>query len=85
MKLPNGDKAFIDTRKLREYCLNPQSPKGRDKARVFASVLGLTMDHDELLKEALLHAAATEECQPGETDHHGSRFTVRFEMRHRTE
>jgi hypothetical protein len=37
MKLPNGDRAIVDLEKLRAYCLNPQHPRGRHKARVFAS------------------------------------------------
>jgi hypothetical protein len=41
-KLPNPDDAVVDIRKLRDYCLNPAHPRGRNKARVFASVLGLT-------------------------------------------
>lgn len=81
MKLPNAHKAVVDMRKLRDYCLNPQSPKGRDKARVFASVLGLTQNDADTLKEALLRAAAKEDCTPSEQDEYGSRFTIRFEMR----
>ena len=38
MKLPNGERAIVDCRKLDEYCLNPHHPRGRNKARVFASV-----------------------------------------------
>ncbi|MFA6240811.1 MAG: DUF6883 domain-containing protein [Candidatus Hydrogenedentales bacterium] len=81
MKLPNPDKAVVDMRKLRDYCLNPQSPKGRDKARVFASVLGLNQNDADTLKEVLLRAAAAEDCTPGEQDEYGRRFTIRFEMR----
>ena len=38
MKLPNGDHAIVEIGKLLEYCLNSQHPRGRNKARVFASV-----------------------------------------------
>jgi len=31
MKLPNGTRAVVDIRKLRDYCLDPHSPKGRNK------------------------------------------------------
>jgi len=34
----------VETRKLRDYCLSPEHPRGRHKARVFASALGLTVD-----------------------------------------
>ena len=41
MRLPNPSRAFVDASKLRDYCLNAQHPRGRHKARVFASALGL--------------------------------------------
>lgn len=81
MKLPNGHRAYIDSRKLRDYCLNPRSTKGRDKAKVFSLVLGLTQQDDKTLRSAILQAVIAEECQLGEVDRHGQRFSVRFEMR----
>jgi hypothetical protein len=39
---PNGKLAIVDIRKLRDYCLNPDNPRGSAKARVFASALGIT-------------------------------------------
>jgi hypothetical protein len=41
MKLPNAERAVVDIRKLRDYCLNPTSPRGQTKARVFSAALGL--------------------------------------------
>lgn len=43
-KLPNGERALIPMEKLIDYCLNPDHARGKDKARVFASVLGITRD-----------------------------------------
>ena len=40
MKLPNGHRAIVDLVKLRDYCLSPQHPTGRHKARVFRAALG---------------------------------------------
>ena len=54
MKLPNGDHALVDIRKLLEYCLNPQHPRGRNKARVFASVGIREADAEELSIECHL-------------------------------
>lgn len=80
MKLPNAEHATIDIRKLRDYCLNPDNPRGRNKARVFASALGLTAaDADELVS-VLLEAARTDEAQPGEFDRFGQRYTVDCEV-----
>ena len=42
MKLPNAKNAFVDMRKLTDYCLNPHHPRGRHKAYVFQNALGLT-------------------------------------------
>ena len=76
MKLPNGSRAIVDIRKLRDYCLNPDSPKGRTKARVFAASLGLAPGDAEFLRRILLQAATDKECRPGEADDHGQRYTV---------
>lgn len=78
--LPNPDDAVVDIRKLRDYCLNPVHPKGRNKARVFASVLGLTASDAERLREALLSAAVSEEAVPAERDEYGQRYVLDFEM-----
>lgn len=56
MILPNAKDAFIDLRKLRDYSLNFESPKGRHKARVFASALGITSENAEKLRACLLDA-----------------------------
>jgi hypothetical protein len=44
MELPNGDRAVIPIEKIIGYCLNPNHPKGKHKARVFKSVLNITND-----------------------------------------
>ncbi|MEA5471601.1 DUF6883 domain-containing protein [Spirulina sp. 06S082] len=59
MKLPNGDRAEISMQKLVGYCLNPKHSSGKHKARVFASVLGITAANAEELR-ALIQIAAIE-------------------------
>lgn len=54
--LPRPQEAVISAAKLRDYALNSDHPKGRAKARVFASVLGITEDSWELLRDELLRA-----------------------------
>ena len=76
MKLPHPEHAFIDVRKLTDYCLDPDHPRGRHKARMFASVLGITRDDAEQLRYALLLAARTQESRRAEKDEHGERFVV---------
>lgn len=58
MKLPNGEHAVVDGRKLHEYCLNPQHLRGRNKARVFAAA-GIRQADAEEIRTALLAAAST--------------------------
>jgi hypothetical protein len=43
VKLPNGDRADLGT-KLSDYVLNSEHRRGRHKARVFESSLGITRE-----------------------------------------
>ena len=42
MKLPNAENAVVDIAKLRDYCLDPNHPEGKHKARIFMEKLGIT-------------------------------------------
>src|ERR1700730_17697053 len=79
MKLPGGDGAFIDRRKLTDYCLNPEHPRGKHKARVFAT-LGFTAENGDELRAALLRAAASDDAQPAASDQYGDRYVLEFEI-----
>ncbi len=79
MRLPNGERAIVDIRKLLDYCLNPQHPRGRSKARVFASV-GVRDTDSELLRTALLSAAVNAEAEVGLANIHGQRYIVDFDL-----
>ncbi len=81
MLLPNGESAIVDIRKLRDYCLNPDNPRGSGKARVFAAALGVTAEDAPALRDELLAAARTEEARLGELDMYGQRYTIDFEVR----
>src|SRR5580704_893362 len=72
----------VDPNKLRDYCLSEQHPRGRHRARVFRSRLGLTADDADLLRRALLDAAQTrrDDLVATGNDQHGQRFTLDFEM-----
>lgn len=58
-RLPNGDKAILDMRKLEDYCLSPSHPRGRHKARVFRHALGLQQEDATWLRAELLKAAVS--------------------------
>jgi len=79
MKLPNGDHAIVDIRKLQTYCLNSQHPRGRHKARVFASVGFREADAEEL-RTALLAAALVDEAVPGAASPYGQRYVIDLEL-----
>jgi hypothetical protein len=83
MKLPNAESAIIAIEKLRNYCLDPEHPRGKHKARVFSSVLGITQKDAEILQEAIARAVRESDCEPGQSDQYGQRFTVDFSMKAR--
>ena len=53
MIIPNADRAVIDIRKLRDYCLNPAHNEGKHKARLFSAKLGITRQDAEALRVIL--------------------------------
>jgi hypothetical protein len=79
MPLPNGDRAFVDPRKLTDYCLSPTHPVGRHKAAVFRAALGLTAADADLLLAMLLDAARTADATPGRADEFGERYETDLE------
>jgi hypothetical protein len=80
MKLPNPESAVVDLAKLRDYCLSPEHPRGRHKARMFAAVLGFTAKDAEELQQALLSAAHRYEAFSMGEDDYGQRYAVDFPM-----
>ena len=81
MNLPNGELAIVDLAKLRDYCLNPNHPRGRHKARVFASTLSMTRAHAEELRQALLLAAKNGNAAIGTSNDYGTRYIIDFEVK----
>jgi hypothetical protein len=78
MKLPNGDRAVIDIRKLADYCLDTHHPRGRNKARVLAAV-GVHQADAERQRDAPLGAANNTDAQPGRPSPYGQRYVVDFD------
>ena len=76
MPIPNAQRAVVDIRKLRDYCLNPLHDEGQHKARMFATELGLTAEDAEDLRALLLQAVNTADVQLGRRDAYGQRYTV---------
>jgi hypothetical protein len=79
MRLPNGDHAIIDSRKVTDYRLNPDHDDGKHKARLFHEKLGLKVADAQYLLEALKKAAAHNEVVIGKQDKYGQRHVIDFE------
>jgi hypothetical protein len=78
MKLPNGERADLGT-KIEDYVLNPSHWEGRHKARVFEAGLGITLSNHEVLREAILAAAAnSDEAEAIGDNGHGMVYVLRF-------
>lgn len=86
MRMPSPEQALVDIAKLRDYILNLQHPRGRHKARVFRSVLGLEAHDAEHLQRLLRQAAWSDAAIPHEGDAYGERFLLDFPVEglHRT-
>ena len=83
MKLPTGESAILDLRKIHDYCLSLVHPRGKHKARVFELVLGMTAEDSVVLAGALQRVAAENEAIQGAYDKYGDRFIIDFDLEHK--
>ena len=80
MQLPNAHNAFVDIEKLTNYCLSPDHPRGKHKARVFESACGFTRANAELLQQWLLEAAEKGDAVETESDAFGRRYVIEYDV-----
>jgi hypothetical protein len=80
-RLPHGDQAILDMRKIEGYCLNPSHPRGRHKARVFREVLDLQRSDASWLRGALLEAARSAESFRDGEDAWGTHWRLDANLR----
>jgi hypothetical protein len=80
MTIPNAERAVVDIRKLRDYCLDPTHDEGKHKARLFAAALGMARNDAEALRDALLQAVKTHDAKLGRRDGYGQRYIVDFTL-----
>ena len=78
MKISHADRAIVDVRKLRDYCLNREHPRGQHKARVFQSALGWTAASAEEVRRRLLEVVQREEATFLGSDDYGKRYALDF-------
>ncbi len=82
MKLPNAVQAIAEIEKLRDYCLSETHPRGKHKARVFATTLGITSEDANVLRDLILQGVQNEEAKLGEQDEYGQRYVVDVPIRY---
>jgi hypothetical protein len=75
-RLPNSDHVILELRKLEGYCLNPQHPRGRHKARVFRDALGIDRTDASWLRDMLLAAAIDTDAIELASDPFGRRWRM---------
>jgi hypothetical protein len=80
VRLPNCANAFIDIRKLIDYSLNAEHPRGQHKAHVFREALGLTSADAEALRDTLFEIVCNENAVEDEHDEYGQRYALDFTM-----
>ncbi|MBD2071604.1 hypothetical protein H6F93_29490 [Leptolyngbya sp. FACHB-671] len=78
MLIPNAENAVVDIRKLRDYCLNLEHDDGKHKARLFSSILGMTADNAEELRQILFEVVKVQAAPLGRRDEFGQRYTLDF-------
>lgn len=79
MRLPNGENATIDRRKLVDYVLCTEHDDGKHKARVFRELLGIEIDQADDLINGLRNAVLREDAVVGRNDRYGQRYIVDFD------
>ena len=80
MILPNANSAIVDIKKLEGYCLNTSHPRGKHKAKVFFSFLGLTLHDAELLRTKLKEIVSKTDSLFLSEDIFGKRYIIDFKM-----
>lgn len=70
----------IDIRKLKDYCLNPDHPLGKHKARLFYSKLGLKRKNAEVLKNMISERIREAEIKFEFEDKYGKRYSAEIRL-----
>jgi hypothetical protein len=83
LRLPNGNRAVLDARKLTHYCLSREHLRGRHKARVFMEALGIGQGEADELRELILIGIAELDALRLGADAWGERWQVDVEISRR--
>ncbi len=71
-----ADEILIDPRKLTAYALDPDNPKGKDKAFMFQKHLGYTKDNYQPLLDQIYHQTLNAQALEQNTDKYGTRYQI---------
>jgi hypothetical protein len=74
--LPNYERAVIPRSKLEGYALDPTHRDGRDKARLFRSILGFEKADWQKLEKAILDELPYHEALPAGVGKWGKKYLV---------
>jgi len=78
MQLPYPERAIVEIDKITSYCLNPEHPEGKHKARVFKSALDLDLKDAKELQTALLQAVFNYDAILGKSNPYGQKYIIDF-------
>lgn len=74
-KLRNGkDSVVIAESKLKNYCLSPDNERGKNKARVINSALGIGQEDYKYFEEQIRKGLSTAKITAGKSDDYGRRY-----------
>lgn len=80
MELPNPELAdYLE--KIKNYCLNFDHGRGKDKAYLFQKKLGITLENAEILIQAIQKAIITERAVLHKENDFGRYYNLRFFLR----
>ena len=75
-----ADKINIDPRKLTNYALDPDNPKGKNKALMFQQHLDYTAQNYQSLLDQIYEKTLDSEAIVQQTDQYGTRYQVDLEI-----
>lgn len=80
MLLPNANRAIIKEEKITDYVLNFDHFEGKNKARIFSSVLGLKKENADYLINAIRDAILINDAVKQSESTFGIKYTVDFDL-----
>lgn len=80
--LPDYQQAIVSNEKLAGYCLNEEHPVGKDKAFLFRTLLGITLNESDWLKQKILEAITVTEAKETKIDQYRQLYIIDFPVHH---